>query len=97
MKKIAILLENMYDDKELIYPYYRMKEAGFHVDLIGAAKDEAYKSKHGLVMKSDYASRDVHANDYDGIIIPGGFSPDYMRRTKATVEFVKEFDEQKNL
>ncbi len=94
MKRIAILVEDLFDDKELIYPYYRMLEAGYRVDLIGSLAHVNYKSKHGLLMKSDYASQDVSANDYDAVIIPGGFSPDYMRRTQATVDFVKAMDLQ---
>jgi protease I len=83
IKRIALLIENLFDDKELLYPYFRMKEAGYHVDLVGKTKDTSYKSKHGMPMKSDVASSDISANDYDALIIPGGFSPDYMRRTKA--------------
>lgn len=95
MKKIALLIEDLYDDKELIYPYYRMQEEGYQVDLVGTEKGVTYKSKFGLPMKSDEASKDVTANDYEAIIIPGGFSPDYMRRCPATIAFVKAFDAQK--
>jgi protease I len=92
MKRIAILIEDLFDDKELLYPYYRMLEEGFSVDLIGAEKNFTYKSKFGMPLKSDVASKDVSANNYDAVIIPGGFSPDYMRRTPATVNFVKEMN-----
>jgi protease I len=95
MKRIAILIEELFDDKELIYPYYRMQEEGFAVDLIGAEKNVSYKSKFGMPLKSDFGSKDVSASDYDAVIIPGGFSPDYMRRTQATVEFVKAMNTQK--
>lgn len=95
MKRIALLLENLYDDQELVYPYIRMQEEGFRVDLIGPEKATVYKSKHGLPMKSDFSSRDISADDYDAVIIPGGFSPDYMRRSEATIAFVKAMDEQK--
>ena len=95
MKKIAILIENLFDDKELLYPYYRMLEENYEVDLVGAEKHATYNSKHGLPMKSDVASKDVLASDYDAVIIPGGFSPDYMRRTQATVDFVREMDQLK--
>ena len=95
MKKIAILIEELFDDKELIYPYYRMQEEGFAVDLIGAEKNVSYKSKFGMPLKSDFGSKDVSASDYDAVIIPGGFSPDYMRRTQATVDFVKAMNAQK--
>lgn len=97
MKKIAILIENLFDDKELIYPYYRMIEEGFTVDLIGPEANVTFKSKHGLPMKSNLASKDANSKDYEALIIPGGFSPDYMRRTEATVEFVKAMNDQNKL
>lgn len=97
LRKIAILIEDLYDDKELIYPYYRMQEAGFQVDLIGSVANNTYKSKFGMPLKSDYASKDVSASDYEAVIIPGGFSPDYMRRCQATIDFVKALDQQQKV
>lgn len=94
MKKIAVLIEDLFDDKELIYPYYRMQEAGFQVDLIGTEANYTYKSKFGMPLKSDLASKDVSADDYFAVIIPGGFSPDYMRRCQATIDLVKAMDRQ---
>lgn len=90
MKKIAILLENMFDERELIYPYYRLLEEGFEVHLVGTEKDTIYTSKSGLTQKSSHASKDVSAADYDAMVIPGGFSPDHMRRSKATVDLVRD-------
>jgi protease I len=95
MKKIALLIENLFDDKELLYPYYRMQEEGYQVDLIGTDKDTIYKSKFGLPMKSDKSSKEVTVDSYDALIIPGGFSPDYMRRSQSTIEFVRTFDQAK--
>jgi protease I len=95
MKKIAILIENLYDDKELIVPYYRLIEEGYQVDLVGPEAKKTFTSKFGLPMQSDVASKDVEASSYDALVIPGGFSPDYMRRNRATIEFVKQFDQQK--
>lgn len=97
MKKVAVLVEDLFDDKELLYPYYRMLEEGYQVDLIGSEANVNYKSKHGLLMKSDFASKEISANDYVAVIIPGGFSPDYMRRTQATVDFVSKMDQSKKL
>lgn len=93
MKKIAILIEDMFDTRELVYPYYRLQEEGFQVHLIGPVKDTVFTSKDGLREKSTHASDAVSAADYDALVIPGGFSPDYMRRTKATVDFVKEMNQ----
>lgn len=92
MKKVAILIEDLFDERELIYPYFRLLEEGFQVDLIGAEKDKVYTSKVGLTEKSTHSSKEVSADDYLGVVIPGGFSPDYMRRTKETVDFVREMD-----
>lgn len=89
MKKIAILLENIFDEQELIYPYHRLRE-DFEVELIGTKGDTEYKSKAGFAMTSDIGSKEAKAEDYAGVFIPGGFSPDYMRRSDDTIEFVKK-------
>ena len=94
MKKIALLIENMFDERELIFPYYRMLEEGYTVDLIGTDENEVYHGKHGVPFKSDKASKDISADDYDALIIPGGFSPDYMRRSKETIDFARQMNEQ---
>lgn len=93
MKKVAILIENLFDEQELIYPYHRLKE-DYEVHLVGTKKDTEYKGKSGQVLKSTHASGDVKADDYAALFIPGGFSPDHMRRCDATIELVKEFDQQ---
>jgi protease I len=95
MKKIAILVAEFYDDNELYYPYYRLQEAGFQVHLIGAIKAQAYKSKHGMLATSDFAASEVNPADYDGLVIPGGFSPDYMRRSSDIVTFAKAIADSK--
>lgn len=97
MKKIAVLLENLFDEKELIYPYYRLLEEGYEVDLIGTKKKADYVSKSGLTQTSTYSSDEISSIDYDAVFIPGGFSPDYMRRCKATINFVKDMDKESKL
>lgn len=92
MKRIAILIEDLFNERELIYPYYRLLEEGYEVHLVGPKKDAVYTSKSGLTEKSTHASNEIRAEDYDGVVIPGGFSPDFMRRTRATVDFVREMD-----
>ncbi|MCF7923627.1 MAG: type 1 glutamine amidotransferase [Candidatus Izimaplasma sp.] len=95
MKKIALLIENQYEEKEVLYPYYRMQEEGFQVDLVGTLAKTIYTSKNGVPLKSDVATLDIFEEDYDAVIIPGGFSPDYMRRNQATVHFIKSMNEVK--
>jgi protease I len=91
-KRVAILVENFYEDMELQYPWYRLREEGWQVDLIGSAKGVTYKGKHGYPCQSELASKDCQAGDYDLILIPGGYSPDHMRRCQATLDFVKAAD-----
>ncbi len=79
-------MENLFDEKELIYPYYRLLEEGYEVDLIGTKKKADYVSKSGLTQTSTHSSDEISSKDYDAVFIPGGFSPDYMRRCKATID-----------
>jgi len=87
-KRVAVLVEKLYEDLELWYPVYRLREAGCKVTLVGPKAGETYSSKHGYPAKSDVSSSDVSAKDFDGIIIPGGYSPDHMRRHPSMVELV---------
>lgn len=88
-KVIFILIEDLYEDSELIYPYYRMKEAGYEVFLVGTEKGSTYTGKKGVKMSSDLSAKEALDMKADAIIIPGGYAPDLMRRHKTTVELVK--------
>lgn len=93
MKKVAVLLENNFEESELLYPYHRFRE-DYEVTLVGSEADTEYVGKAGgLKVKSDKASNQVKASDYDAVYIPGGFSPDAMRQNEDTVKFVKEMHE----
>src|SRR3989440_6789652 len=90
MAKIAILVEKIYEDLELQYPRLRLKEAGHTVDVIGPKAGETYPGKHGYPQKSEKAASDVKATDYALIVIPGGSSPDHMRRDGGMVKLVRD-------
>ena len=92
-KKVLILVEHDFQDMEAMYPYYRLKEAGFEVKVAGSG-EKAYKGKHGYPIETDGKIEDFKAEDFAAIIIPGGWAPDYMRRNKAMVDFVKEMNEK---
>jgi protease I len=93
-KRIAVLAENMYEDLELWYPAIRLREAGADVSIVGPSAGAIYKSKHGLEVKSDFSASEVTAAQFDAVVIPGGFAPDYMRRSEAMVEFVKDANDE---
>ncbi len=89
MARIAILVEKIYEDLELQYPKYRLIEAGHTVDVIGPKKGETYVGKHGYPQVAELAAADAKAADYDLLVIPGGTSPDHMRRDEGMVKLVR--------
>ena len=91
-KQIAILVENLYQVLEVWYPLLRLKEEGIAVQMIGSGSNDSYGSKEGYPAKVDAAIDDVDTEDLDGVIIPGGFAPDFMRRYPKMIEFVKKMD-----
>ncbi|MFP3896466.1 MAG: type 1 glutamine amidotransferase domain-containing protein [Anaerolineales bacterium] len=93
-KRIAILAEDNYEDPELWYPFYRMKEAGAEVSVVGMPGVETYESKHGYPVSVDVYAEDVSPEDFDAVIIPGGYAPDRMRRHAAMLDLVRDMFEQ---
>lgn len=90
-KRIAVLVDELYEDLELWYPVLRLREAGARADILGTGKAE-YGSKYGYPAPVDGNVADANAADYDGVIIPGGFAPDKMRRVDHLLEFVRQID-----
>ena len=88
-KRVAVLTEEKYEDLELWYPVLRLREAGAEVVLVGSKPDHVYTSKHGYPAKSDRAIGEIKSEDFDGCVVPGGFSPDYMRRDPAFRQAVR--------
>jgi protease I len=93
-RRIAILAEDQYEDLELWYPLLRMKEAGATVVVVGMPDLRTYESKHGYPVNTSAVADQVSADDFDGIIIPGGYAPDKMRRHQAMLDLVRDLDEQ---
>ncbi|NPA80173.1 MAG: type 1 glutamine amidotransferase [Thermotogae bacterium] len=90
--KVAILLEDLYDEREFIYPYYRLQEEGYDVVVV-APKLGTYKGKSGLKFEANAAVSDVAVGDFVGLVIPGGYAPDRLRRYPEILVFVREMDE----
>ena len=92
--RVCVLVEQQYQEMEVWYPVYRLREAGCKVTLVGPEAGQTYPSKLGYPAKSDKAAKDVRADDFDVIVIPGGFAPDFLRRNEAVVRLVSDMAEQ---
>ncbi|MBM3451126.1 MAG: type 1 glutamine amidotransferase [Armatimonadetes bacterium] len=88
--RVAVLAEDVYEDLELWYPVLRLREAGAEVRVVGPKAGEIYKSKTGYPVKADLGMDDARAVDFDGIVIPGGYAPDKMRRHAAMLNLVRD-------
>lgn len=89
-KRIAILAENLYQELELWYPLLRMREEGAAVKVVGTGSATTYTSKYGYPVTVDVSADQVSAEDFDAVIIPGGYAPDLMRRYPAVLQLVRE-------
>ncbi len=93
-KRIAILVDQIYQDMEVWYPYSRFKEAGAEVVVVGAKAGETYAGKYGYPIVSDKSYDQVEAGDFDGVVIPGGYAPDHIRRHPKALKLVRDLDGQ---
>ncbi len=96
-KKIAILIEDMFNVFEFWYPYYRLKEAGAEVVVVGSGRTEVFTGKPATECRADVNAADVSAKDFDGLVIPGGYAPDMMRRHASMVDLVKDMHQNNKL
>jgi len=88
--RVAILVEQQYEDLELWYPYLRFQEAGAEVFLVGSGSAERYASKHGYPADVDADADTVDAQQFDVVVIPGGWAPDYLRRHEGVLNFLRD-------
>lgn len=91
--KVIALVDHEFDDLELSYPVIRLREEGAQVDLVGPKAGETYIGKDGIPFESDYAYGDVNPEEYDAVIIPGGWAPDKIRRSEDVINIVRHMDD----
>ena len=95
--KLLFFVDDVYEDLELWYPKLRLIEAGASVTVAGPESNKTYVGKNGYPCPSDAAIADVRSEDFDGVICPGGFMPDKLRRDDHVLQLVREFSESKKL
>jgi protease I len=93
-KRIAVLLEEGFEDLEFWVTVMRLREEGAVTTLVGAAADKTVRGKNGLAATSEVAADRVSANDFDAVVVPGGWAPDKLRRYPAVTGLVRQAYEQ---
>src|SRR3982751_5372970 len=91
-KKIAIFLNTPYQEMEVWYPLFRFQEAGAMVVTVGAKAGETYGSKLGYPVKCQLSYDEARVADFDGVVVPGGYAPDHIRRHAKANEFVRDIN-----
>ena len=89
--KILCFVGDIYEDLELWYPKLRFIEAGAEVVVAGPAAHVVYKGKNGYPCRADAAIADLDAADFDGLLCPGGFMPDKLRRDPKVLQLIRDF------
>ena len=89
--RVLAIVGDDYEDLELWYPKLRLEEAGAHVTVAGTLQGRTYTGKHGYPCTSDAAIGDMEATDFHGILLPGGWMPDKLRRDEKVLALVRDF------
>jgi len=93
-KHVVIITGPGFEDAEVLYPYYRLKEEGFLVD-VATSTDAVVTGKYGVPMANTIRLEDLKTHVFDAVIIPGGHeAPDRVRQKKEVLTFVKGMYEQ---
>lgn len=95
--RILMFVDDVYEDLELWYPKLRLEEAGAEVVVAGPEADTVYAGKHGYPCKSDAAIDAMDESDFQGLVIPGGFAPDQLRRSEKVKSLTRAFHENGKL
>lgn len=90
-RRILVFVDDVYEDLELWYPKLRLQEAGAEIVVAGPKAGAVYSGKHGYPCRSDAAIGEMRSADFSGVVLPGGFMPDKLRRDPRVLELVREF------
>ncbi len=96
-KKVAILVDQMYQEMEVWVPLYRLQEAGVETITVGTEAGKTYPSKLGYPCTAQKSYNEVSADDFDGVVVPGGFAPDHIRRHPKANKLVADINAQGKL
>jgi protease I len=91
-RRIAVLAADLYQEMEIWYPLLRFREDGAETVAVGAEAGKTYLSKKGYPVVADKSIADVRAEDFDAVVIPGGWAPDTLRQDERMLNFVRDMD-----
>jgi len=96
-KQIAVLVDKSFEDLEFWVPTMRLREAGAAVVIAGREADTTFTGKHGLTATTDVAAGDLDPDELDGIVVPGGWAPDKLRRDEGVTSLLRALDDQNKI
>jgi protease I len=96
-KRVAILVDSHYQEMELWYPFFRLQEAHVEAFFVGAEAFKVYTSKFGYPAKSALSYDQLKTREYAGVIVPGGYAPDHIRRYQKANQFVRDMNAEGKL
>lgn len=98
-KRVIALVDHDFEDLELWYPILRLQEEGATVHLIGSRAKHTYIGKYGVPAVSDFGFKDLQASagNYDGILVPGGWAPDQLRRYPEVIQYIQEMNKEEKV
>lgn len=91
--RVICLIDDQFEDLELWYPILRLREEGVTVHIVGKKANTKYIGKYGVPAISDFCFSDIRCDEYDGLLIPGGWAPDKLRRFPKVLELVRKMNE----
>jgi protease I len=94
MARVAFIVGDMFEDPELFVPYERVKEEGHEATVVGTEAGQKLEGKKGATVVTDVGIEDVSSDDFDALVIPGGYSPDKLRTNRPMVELTRSIFEQ---
>src|SRR3954465_14998227 len=91
-KVVLFFAGPLYEDLELWYPKIRLEEEGARTVVAGTG-EKTYQGKRGYPLTVDTSVDEIRAQDFDGLVIPGGYAPDIMRRSQKLLQLTREIFE----